>query len=426
MMRFDQDACLRIKLYLKSVVHLESNDSCPLLNPMNGTTSMSSDFLMALGTAMRVMFAAILLLSPFIVVAAPEARASQQGERIAVTFVNPGNSKETFWTMVSNAMAAAAEDLNIDLDILYAERNRIRMRELGLKAASKRGSRHYLVIVNEEQYGSEILSVASANGVKTIMLLNDLTDEQKGSFGKARSDHGTWLGSITPDNYLAGREMASAVIRAASSRHRSGQPVRVFALGGDRTTPASIDRLAGLNSALSVDAVLDRVVYANWKADESYRLTQRYLEWSEPRDRVAHAFWAANDPIAFGAINALRERGYEPGSDVFVAGLNWSSDAVGMVERGEMELTHGGHFLGGAWVMVLLRDYHDGYDFAVADDPDVRFPMMAIDQSNVKAFKRALGDEDWGKIDFAAFTKGRIGNDRDYDFTLSAILRQFR
>ena len=372
------------------------------------------------------MFAAVLLLAPIILAPASEVRAGERGERLEVTFVNPGKSSETFWTMVSDAMEAAADDLNIDLDILYAERNRIRMRELGLKAASKKGSRHYLVIVNEEQYGTEILSAANTNGVKTIMLLNDLTDEQKASFGKARSDHGTWLGSITPDNYLAGREMANAVIRAASSKHRPRQPVRVFAIGGDRTTPASVDRLAGLNAALTNDVVLDRVVYANWKADESYRLTQRYLEWSEPRDLVAHAFWAANDPIAFGAINALRERGYKPGDDVFVAGLNWSSDAVGMVERGEMELTHGGHFLGGAWVMVLLRDFHDGHDFAAGGDPDVRFPMMAIDRSNVKAFKKALGDQDWGKIDFAAFTKGRSGNDRDYEFTLSAILRQFR
>ncbi len=96
-----------------------------------------------------------------------------------------------------------------------------------------------------------------------------------------------------------------------------------------------------------------------------------------------------------------------------------------MVERGDMELTHGGHFLGGAWAMVLLRDYHDGHDFVIDGDPNVRFPMMAIDRNNVRSFKAALGDQQWSKIDFSAFTKGAAGQQEGYEFSLAAILRQF-
>ena len=65
--------------------------------------------------------------------------------------------------------------------------------------------------------------------------------------------------------------------------------------------------------------------------------------------------WAANDPMALGAITALREAGYKPGVYVVVGGLNWSGGAVERVLKGEMIVTHGGHFLGGAWAMVVLR-----------------------------------------------------------------------
>ena len=354
-----------------------------------------------------------------------QAKANPIGERFGATFINPGRSDEVFWVMVSNAMQAAADDLNIDLEIHYAERNRIRMRELGLRAAGAQGQQRYLIIVNEEKYGVDIIEAANENNAKTITLLNDLTAEQKAAFGHARRDHPNWLGSVTPDNHLAGREMATAIIQAASIDRATSEPVRVFAIGGDRTTPASVERLAGLNAAIGSDSAIDRIVYANWKAEESYRLANRYLDWGKPRNQVARAFWAANDPIAIGAIRALREHGYRPGNDVFVAGLNWSSDAVDMVERGEMELTHGGHFLGGAWVMVLLRDYHDGHDFLVDGNPNVRFPMMAIDRDNVRSFKAALGDRQWSKIDFRAFTKGAAVQQQGYEFSLPAILRQF-
>lgn len=368
---------------------------------------------------MRCLGFALVALLPCMVHSAP----------IKVTFINPGRSDETFWVMVSDAMRAAASDLDVELTVHYAERNRVRMRELGLAAAGRPEETDYLIVVNEEQYGTEIVEAADAHGLKTIMLLNDLTEEQKRVFGHARSDHPHWIGSITPDNRTAGWEMAIAITHAAVERYGRQRPVRVFALAGDRTTPASIERTGGLLDAVGSEQFdapfLDRIVYANWRADEAYRLTSRYLEWSEPRGQTAPAIWAANDPIAFGAMRALREHGLRPGMDVFVAGLNWSSGAVALVDSDEMVLTHGGHFLGGAWVIVLLRDYHEGYDFAVDGDPNVRFPMMAIERSNVERFAAVLGDEDWDKIDFAAFSRSRGEAEPGYRFTLAQILKQF-
>lgn len=182
------------------------------------------------------------------------------------------------------------------------------------------GQQRYLIIVNEEQYGADIIEAANENNAKTITLLNDLTAEQKAAFGHARRDHPNWLGSITPDNRSAGPEMATSIIRAASAERAAGKPVRVFAIGGDRTTPASVERLAELNAAVGGDSVIDRIVYANWKAEESYRLASRYLDWGKPRNQVARAFWGGQCPIAIGAIRALREHGCRPGRDVFVAG----------------------------------------------------------------------------------------------------------
>ena len=75
------------------------------------------------------------------------------------------------------------------------------------------------------------------------------------------------------------------------------------------------------------------------------------------------------------------------GVDVVVGGLNWSGGAVERVLKGEMIVTHGGHFLGGAWAMVVLRDYHDGRDFA-EEDVRLQFPWVQSICRSPSAFLR--------------------------------------
>jgi len=107
---------------------------------------------------------------------------------------------------------------------------------------------------------------------------------------------------------------------------------------------------------------------------------------------------------------------------VLVGGLNWSQVAVEEVLDGEMVVTYGGHFLLGAWAMVVLRDYHDGRDFA-EEDVRLQIPMGAIDLSVARRFPD-IGNTDWRKVDFTRFSKTRNPQLKRYDFTQDALLAQ--
>ncbi|MFT6917378.1 MAG: ABC-type sugar transport system substrate-binding protein [Motiliproteus sp.] len=344
-----------------------------------------------------------------------------------VTFINPGFEAEGFWMKVSATMQAAADSLGFELEILYADRQWPKMVENGTRVLARAELPDYLILVNEHQQVPALLKLAEQRGVKTLLLLNSLTPEQTQTLGQPRQALSHWLGSLTPDNEIAGYQIATSVIDTATQLGlaREGQ-VHLLALAGDFKTPASLGRLAGLQRALEdrPNALLERRFTVNWSHDKAYRQTQLWLQSQGELDAV----WAANDPIALGAIKALREAGRTPGKDVSVAGLNWSPEALQLVKSGAMTLTHGGHFLAGAWSLVLLYDYDQGLDFVTPDSgassgAEIHFPMTAIDQTNVQAYLNALGDGDWSKIDFKQFSRQQQPQRPGYDFSMAALLQ---
>jgi len=338
-----------------------------------------------------------------------------------VLFINPGFVERGFWKSVSDTMSAAANSLGFRLTIVSADRKWPLMVSRGLDAI-KTTAPDYVIIVNENQQAPRLMEAAEARSIPILLLLNSLTEDQEKTFGTPRSIFKNWIGSITPDNAVAGYEMAKSLEAAAQKSGKTTGPVTLLTLAGDFKTPASIERLAGLDQALKESKRLKEVrrLTVNWSEQDAYQRTAIMS-----RQTVVDTVWAANDPIAFGAIRALREQKLEPGCDFFVAGLNWSTEAVEMVRRGEMTLTHGGHFLAGAYAMVMLYNYDRGRDFAEIGT-HIRFPMSAIDQENAELYARYFGDEDWSKIDFGALTRSQEPNRRNYLFTLTSLLAAIR
>ena len=355
-----------------------------------------------------------------------------------IVFINPGFEGKGFWQAVSQTMSAAASSLGFELEILYSDRQWPKMLSNGRSLMSRIEKPDYLILVNEHQQAPELMLLAEKQGIKTILLLNSLTPEQTRLHGGPRQQIKHWLGSLTPDNNIAGYEIATSVIAAAreAGGGADGQ-IDMIALAGDFKTPASLSRLQGLQRALeqNKDVSLDRRFTVNWSFEKAHRQTELWLRSQQPLD----AIWAANDPIALGSIKALKEAGKQPGKDVMVAGLNWSAEALTLVQNGEMTLTHGGHFLAGAWIMVLLYDYDNGTDFAPIEGKtaaaakasaeaganerfNVRFPMTAIDSKNVGAYKKLLGDSNWSRIDFKRFSRNLNPGLSEYDFSMDALL----
>lgn len=333
---------------------------------------------------------------------------------LKVTFVNPGYQGERFWDMVTSTMHAAADNLDIHLEVLYAQRDRHAMQALARTSIKRESPPDYLILVNEEQQGIDLLETAESHGVDVLMLLNGPTVEQRHDTGLPGERFHHWIGMIEPDNHAAGARMAQALIDAAPSEV---VPLPTLALIGDALTPASISRNGGmLETFRSAPHVrLDRILIAHWNSEEARELTKGYLRWLARRQETPALIWAANDSIAIGAIDALQAEGFTPGDDVMVVGLNWSPEGIERVRRGDMLLTDGGHFLAGAWAMVMLRDHADGH--LLPTDAHVTFQMAALDTDTVNQLGEQLADPDWSRIDFTRFRRSGQSDDSVYHFS---------
>lgn len=361
-----------------------------------------------------------------ILVSSDPVAAQEPSRPLSVVFVNPGKAGEVFWDMVAGTMAAAGRKLGISVETLYAERNHRLMQDLGLEVTQRAEKPDFLVLVNEEGAAVPILEAAEASGIKTFLLSNTLVGADAERLGPPRTRLATWIGSIVPDMDVAGARMAAALIakaRDADLKSTDGK-LHFLAIGGDDTTPTSIARNKGMERAIAdaPDAVIDRMLLANWNATEAERITSNYLAWASRKGIRVAGIWAGNDPMALGALSAVSAANLTPGKDLHVVGLNWSPQALSEVEQGRMLLTDGGHFLMGGWSMVLLRDFADGCDFA-KDNPSITYNTSAVGSEAAHVIRELIGKGWFDHIDFAKLRAKSGGQCKAYDFSVGSILR---
>jgi len=358
-------------------------------------------------------------------VLAPVSRAVAVDARpLDIVFVNPGKTGEVYWDMVVQTMQAAGRKLDARVEVLTSERNYRTMQELGLGVVARTDKPDFLILSNEESAAVPILEAAEAAGVKTLLLSNTLIGNDAARLGAPRQILKTWLGDITTDLQTAGARMANALIgRARAEKWQSADgKIHILGIGGDEITPSSIARNAGLQLAVAAapDVVVDRMLFANWTQSEAEQVTMNYLSWASRKGIRPAGIWAGNDPMALGAIKAASTAGLAPGEDIQVVGLNWSEDALRAIRAGRLLMTDGGHFLLGGWSIVLLRDYADGCDFAVAS-PHVEVKTSAITRANLASVGDLIKARAFDRIDFTRF-RAKAGRCGQYDFSSDALI----
>jgi ABC-type sugar transport system substrate-binding protein len=353
--------------------------------------------------------------------AAGAAGVHAQSENLRVGFISAAPPDHPFWGQVVQVMQAAADDLDINLVVKYdPSRSTYATKRLGNKLIDSDPALDYLLTKYWVGVTDNHIERAQDRGTKVFVFNSDVPEadyEAVGSMPRAKYDN--WIGHMVPDDRAAGYDLADILIKRVRKGGRTGK-IRVLGLDGPFESTVGTNRIAGLKERVeaSPEVDLQEVVATNWEAGAAGEKAAQLLTRYPDTDIV----WAPNESITWGALQAVERSDKTPGEDIVVGGFDWNSESVKAIADGRITASMFGHFMEGAWALILVHDYHHGHDFA--DDTGVRIPtplnMMTAD--NYPQYNALLREDGWESVDFRRFSKHHNPDLNSYNFNISQFL----
>jgi len=350
-----------------------------------------------------------------------------EGFGMSVTFLNPGKSDEVYWVTAANCMSAAAHSLGVQLEVLYSERDHLKTLAIAKEIAARApGSRpDYVILSNDYAVGFEAIRILDAANIKTFFAFSGITDSRERQIVSGpRQLYKGWLGSLEPKSEEAGYLTAHELIERGEAMHLYAPDgkLHMLIIAGDRSTTSSLKRNTGMKRAIAEakNVVVDQEVYGEWSRSKA----RVQSEWLYQRFPGKHLVWAGNDLMAFGAMESWRARGGTPGKDAIFSAINTSSEALSAIDSSSLSALAGGHFVAGAFALVMLYDYHHGKDFADEGLELDRSMFILFDKENSHRFEHLFGGLNFDQVDFKQFSKIYHPGLKKYEFSFKQILMQ--
>jgi len=343
---------------------------------------------------------------------------SGQADRMQVTFINPAAEGEAFWDRVTELMYMAAHDLNIELEVLFSGGNRLKVLELAKQTVKRAVKPDYLIFVFQAHLGEHLLKVTEDAGLYSFAINTNIPAEEELEIGSPRERFRYWLGHMFPDEQHAGFLLATSLYQQARVQQNLSpdDPVAMIAISGSEDSAASRERLEGLDLFLKdhPNVQLQQIVNAGWQQDKAREIT-RVLLARYPETSI---IWAASDLMALGALQAAVAKGLVPGKTVFSGGIDGTAQGLAALAEGKMQASMSGHFMEGAWSMVLLHDHYHGLDFAAKTGMRIRTRLDLIQTGNVQPYIAQLDKRFFESIDFHHYS---LEEATQYHFSQSFI-----
>lgn len=341
-------------------------------------------------------------------------------------FVPSAPGVSPFWEQMTEAVQAAAEDLEIDLKVVYSNPNSYSLKKDGLAALNDPDKPDYFLTGYWKASTQYHLQRAEQLGIRTFIFNSGVAPEERTGIGRPREKYKYWIGQVTPNDLQAGYLLADILIDKAKKTGKTDNgKVHLIAMGGwGEKHKMEEDRYNGLRKRIDEqnDAVLDKFILTGWSQDTAYN---ELLTELKQYPKVT-AIWSAGDTMAIGAVQAAKESGKTPGQDIFIGGIDWSIEGLKAIASGVMEVSMGGHFLGGAEALILIHDFHYGIDFFDESGAEIETPMRAVTHDKAGEYLDTLGNLDWREIDFKTFSRKYNPGLKRYGLSLHSLLESLK
>jgi ABC-type sugar transport system substrate-binding protein len=263
------------------------------------------------------------LLMVMMVVAFAGATVSAQdgGEGLTIGFSQIGS--ESAWrTSFTEAIQAEAEARGINLlfsDAQQQQENQIQ----AMNAWIAQGDVDAIILAPVVESGwDQVLQEAQDAGIPVVIVDRNVD-----------SDPSLYVTRVSSDFVHEGRLAAAWLVQATSGQ------CNIVELQGTVGSAAANDRQTGFNEVIALFSGMQIIrsetgdfVRANGK-----QVMESFLSAEDPANICA--VWAHNDDMAIGAIEAIKEAGLVPGTDILVVSVDAIPDIFDSLDAGEANAT---------------------------------------------------------------------------------------
>jgi len=318
---------------------------------------------------------------------------------------------------------ASADNLNINLEIIYNVHNRFLSVEAIQKIAARKDNRpDYLLLNFYVSRTGDALDYLEDAQIPFITINTDLSPDEEQQLGQPQEKLHYWLASVMPDDMDYGYKSASYLLAQAARRKLTGDDgkIHLFGINGTRDTMAAHLRESALIKAVKEEdnIILEQMVYANWSASRAEFMTTALLI----RHSQTHAIWAASDAMALAAADAAEKWGLTPGKDILITGTDWTPEAAEAIKNGRLLASSGGHFFDIPLALAIIYDNEHGLPIP-AGQANIHREATLLNKNNINEFLPLLDENNWPGLNFRSLTRTHNPGLKNYRLETSELVR---
>ncbi len=307
---------------------------------------------------------------------------------------------DNFYRLFADITGVAAEQLDIELQVVEGTGDPKVMVQRGLELAAAAVRPDYVLLSNHMGVGAELLPAFAEAGLSVLCVIEGFGVGDRVAIGPAGC--ATYLGEIVPDDVEAGRLLAKVLVAEGRRRGMAGTDgtLRMGILCGMQTQVNS-QRFRGWKAFKDGDPAVIQSAFRYAGRDEGGEAAGALLLRTAPETQL---LWCFNDAIALGAMSGAVAAGRNPGVDLIVGGFDLLERALEAITGGAMHASIGGHIIDGARALLLLDDHH-----ATRALPAVPWTSLleAVRAPEAEAYRRFMRDRSWCTADFTRFSARR-------------------
>lgn len=327
----------------------------------------------------------------------------------SILFVYPVDKGFPFWDSQLDFAEAVANAFDFELVIAYSpnsHRNRFDAATY-IKDQLDTMKRQPSLVITSFWVGSEreILTLLNDRRIPLITVNSDLSGEQFVKLGRPREKFDLWLAHFSPNDTLAGQQLAFAIIEESRRLRCDSNAcnVNIFAITGLSYSAVSKQRVRGLQIATREDLRVNllSVIYGNWDRKLVESKAQPILQ----RHDDINAFWFASDVMAYGLQDGIESSKLALQANTVIGGIDWSPATIGKIKDGEMHVSLGGHFMEAGWGLILFYDYLHNVDLPISSTTVIKTKMGLLNKQNIDELGPFLTSPKWSKEQLKSYSR---------------------